>query len=122
MGRFANLALRFLVVGSLALGGTGCGSLLQDRCDAVCECENCGDREREACEVEVEGDFEVADIYQCTEQLEAYFECNLQEFACEDGRYSDDLERCDREFDDYEACRRNTSARDRGPYGNPTPE
>mgnify|MGYP001015684904 CR=1 FL=1 len=109
-----------LVLCSLAATSTvGCGSLLQDRCDAVCDCENCGEREREACEVAVEGDYEVADIYQCTDQLEAYFECNLQEYSCENRQYSDDLERCNREFDDYEDCRRNTSARDRGPYGDP---
>lgn len=106
---------------SLALG-TGCGSLLEDRCDAVCECENCGEREREACEVEVEGDYEVADIYQCTEQLEAYFECQLQEYVCDNRHYSDDEERCQRAREDYEGCRQNTSARDHGPYGDPRPQ
>ncbi len=78
---------------SLAFG-SGCGSLLQDRCDAICECENCGEREREACEVEVEGDYQVADIYACTEQLEAYYECQLQEYSCSDRHYDDDAEGC----------------------------
>jgi hypothetical protein len=106
---------------SLAFG-SGCGSLLQDRCDAICECENCGEREREACEVEVEGDYQVADIYACTEQLEAYYECQLQEYSCSDRHYNDDAEGCRNEIEDYERCRQNSSARDRGPYGNPAPQ
>ncbi|NUO51361.1 MAG: hypothetical protein HOV80_21105 [Polyangiaceae bacterium] len=110
---------------SLALAlGTGCGSLLEDRCDAICECENCGDREREACETEVDGDYQIADIYGCTDQLEAYFECQLQEYQCDNRQYRDDPDaaKCVRAAEDYEGCRQNTSARDRGPYGNPGPQ
>lgn len=106
---------------ALALG-SGCGSLLEDRCDAICECENCGEREREACETEVDGDYQVADIYECTEQLDAYYECQLQEYECNDRRYNDDPERCQRAERDYRECRENTSARDTGPYGNPGPQ
>ncbi len=119
MRRLIGVALRSVGVLATLAFAPGCGSLLADRCDTVCDCENCGDREREACEVGVEGDLEVADTYGCTEAIELYFECQLQEHSCEDGRYGDDDEGCAREAEDYRQCRENTSSRDRGPFGDP---
>jgi hypothetical protein len=109
--------LRGLVMGALVLaGGVGCGSLQQDRVDTICECENCGDRDREIAEVEVDGEFEVADTYGCTETLEAYFECQLSEHECEGRRYIDDDEACGRPLREYIECKDAFSAREGGPY------
>ena len=111
---FALLASAPLAL--LSLGTVGCGNLVADRCDAVCDCENCGDREREACEIAADGLYEVADTYGCVDTLEVWLECQLQEHECNNRNYRDDNEGCAREAQEYEECKEAFSTREPGPY------
>jgi hypothetical protein len=105
-----------LFLGLIAVPSAGCGSLQADRCEAICNCENCGDRDLERCDIEVDAVFEVAASYGCEDALEPYIECQLNEYECDDGRYRDDQEGCRNEADQYDECLRAQSTRDPGPY------
>jgi len=110
-------ALSSLLAMSLfTTGAIGCGSLESDRIEAICDCENCGDREFEEVSIIVQTDAEIAAIYECTEYLEEYWECQLQEYRCRDGRYEDDHEQCDNQYEDYLECLDDQSTRRGGPY------
>jgi hypothetical protein len=109
--------------GALALLGAlavvpsyGCGSLYADRCDAVCQCEGCSDRDRTECDIQVDAEVAVAGAYDCVELLDLYYECQLQEYECNDGRYRDDNQRCSREREEYAECKEARSSREGGPY------
>ena len=94
----------------------GCGSIFDDRIDAICACENCGEREHEDYVLENQADADVADAYDCTELLDAYWECNLQKYECKDQKYHDDNSECGDERDQLDECKRARSSRGPGPY------
>jgi hypothetical protein len=105
-----------LALATLAAPLTGCGDVLADRCDAICSCENCGDRDLERCEIEVGTDLDVAAAYGCIDELEAYYECQLEEFECNGREYEDDNRACLNEREDYQRCQDAGSSREGGPY------
>ncbi len=100
----------------MALSLLACGSLQDDRCNAICDCEDCGDRERQECETIVGADYEVAAVYDCTEILEPYWECQLDAYECDDGRYRDDDGECGDLLREYEECLDAKSTRRPGHY------
>ncbi len=112
----AGLLGRAVVLAALGLFTPACGSLFDDRLASICECENCGDREQQEYEIINQTEVDIADTYECGELLDAYWECNLQAFECNDGRYRDDNSECGRELDEYGECKRARSSRDPGPY------
>lgn len=99
-----------------ALATTGCGNLQSDRCDAVCDCNNCGEQAREICDVTVEADWEVAEAYDCTELLEPVWQCQLERHECDDNGYHDDHEECGEAERQYAECIDGKSSRRSGPY------
>lgn len=93
------------VAGFAATSTAACGNIVSDRCDKVCGCENCGDRDRTECETKAEANYAIADAYGCTAQLEIYWECEVQEFECTaDHKYQDDEKNCDHESKEYTEC------------------
>jgi len=96
----------------------GCGNIVADRCDQICKCENCGERERQECETEAQSSVDTADSYACSDLLEPYYECQLQKHECADGHYSDDDKECKDEHDQYLECLTAESSRRPGPYAN----
>lgn len=108
----------WMLAALFALGApaAGCGSLTDDRCDSVCKCENCGERERSECEDNANAAIDVADAYECYSLLEPYYECQLQKHECQDGHYQDDNNECGHQLDQYNECLKAKSSRDQGPY------
>ncbi|MFO0553139.1 MAG: hypothetical protein U0271_32425 [Polyangiaceae bacterium] len=100
----------------LAAGITGCGSIESDRCDAICDCENCGDRERQECDIIQSAEVEVASTYDCYELLEPYWECQLDSYECDNGHYRDDNGECGDFLREYEECLDAKSTRRPGHY------
>jgi hypothetical protein len=105
-----------LAAGLALLTPLGCGSVYTDRCDAICDCESCGDRQREECDLATLAEADVAAAYDCVELLDDYFECQLQEYECKDNEYRDDNDNCRREWQEYRECKDARSSREPGPY------
>lgn len=105
-----------LALALLAPVATGCGSLVDDRIDTICNCEDCGERDLEEYEIKVNADYDVAATYDCIELIEPYWECQLERHECQDRHYSDDDEECGSEREQYFQCLDAKSSRDHGPY------
>lgn len=101
---------------ALAPAAAGCGDIVADRCDEICSCENCGERDYQECEIRVAAELDIAAAYDCYDELELYYECQLDEYECNGREYRDDNQRCLRERDDFESCKRAGSRREGGPY------
>jgi len=112
--RIRMLLATFVI--SSAAATTGCGSLVQDRIDTICGCEDCGERELQETEIYVDADYDVASAYDCIELIEPYWECQLQRHECDDRKYKDDDDECGPELEQYAECLDAKSARDPGPY------
>jgi hypothetical protein len=112
---FPNLGVT-LLLSALAIGAVGCGDLANDRITTVCDCENCGDRELEEVEIRVQAELDIASAYDCIEVLDPYWECQLQEYECDDGHYRDDEEGCQNEAQQLYECLDAKSTRRGGPY------
>jgi len=106
------------LAGAAALGAalSGCGNIVGDRCDQVCKCENCGDRQRQECETKAQAQVDLADAYKCSDLLDPYYECQLSAHECMDGHYSDDNKECKDQLDQYNECLKAESSRRPGPY------
>lgn len=115
----AGLALTG-AAGVAATSTAACGSIQADRCDQICGCENCGERDRTECDTKVDANYEIADAYGCTALLEVYWECQVQKFECVDGKYSDDPKECAPEELQYTECLEKGSSLEQ-PYSGPSP-
>ncbi|MFO0617720.1 MAG: hypothetical protein U0414_34315 [Polyangiaceae bacterium] len=105
--RLRAVLVGFALTGLAGLAATStaaCGNIVADRCDKVCACENCGDRDRQECDTKAEASYAIADAYGCTSLLELYWECEVQESDCTDHHYSDDQKQCDHEHTEYTEC------------------
>jgi hypothetical protein len=120
--RLSFLGMFALALASLPL--TGCGNVGADLVDQICKCEGCGQRARQEYETKVESEINVAEIYNCYNLLEPYYQCQIQEHNCLDHKYSanDTDSGCKHELDQYMQCLKGQSSRDPGPYeGQPSP-
>lgn len=108
------LALSAALLG--AIGSTGCKNVQTDFCDAVCECQNCGEKGQERCDINVQGQLDTAEVYGCLSQAEAFFDCVIDASSCNDGEFDPRTESCEDERQDYDECTRDSSRRDPGPY------
>lgn len=98
--RHASLAL--LLLSPVAVGlGSGCGTAY-DVCEVVCDCTKCNDRTRDECEIEVGRMLEVADAYECTDEMDVYVECVTNDFECDDTTFSSND--CAEDFADLFEC------------------
>ncbi|NUP05075.1 MAG: hypothetical protein HOW73_03325 [Polyangiaceae bacterium] len=94
----------------------GCGDVAGDRIESICDCEDCGDRQYEEVNLQVEADLEIAEAYDCVDLIEPYWECQLDRHECDDGHYRDDHEECEHERDEFFECLDAKSTREGGPY------
>ena len=117
-----SVATTLFALVSVGTLGSGCGDVQADFCDALCECQNCGEKGLERCEVSIQGQLDVADTYGCLTQAEAFFECATEQVAGlnEEQCNADDLEidtsPCQTQRDDYEDCTKDASRREPGAY------
>jgi hypothetical protein len=87
----------------------GCGpdAIAVEYCEAVCDCEDCSDRELEDCEIKRQGRIDRYAIYDCEEDYIEYLECFVDKAECDkdsDSFYTmgDD---CSSKNDRYQKCR-----------------
>ena len=114
-GRSAHAAMATLALG--ASFATGCTSVQTEFCDAVCECQNCGEKGQERCDVGVQAQLDIADTYGCLTQAEAFYDCAIDNAQCVgDEEFEVNLASCEDERDDYDDCTADSSRRDPGAY------
>jgi hypothetical protein len=107
---------------SIVALGAGCGDVQADFCDALCECQNCGEKGLERCEVSIQSQLDVAETYGCLEQAEAFFACAtervqaLNEEQCDSDSLEIDTAPCQALRDDYDDCTKDASRREPGAY------
>ena len=111
------VALTLSIAGAaLVFGAGGCGSAASDRCKAVCQCEDCGERELNQCQLEAQTFLDIADSYNCSNAIDAYFNCEIQKHQCMDGHYQDDDMQCMMEHSKLQTCLDSNSNNRHGAY------
>ncbi len=118
------LVVAIAVLSAIAGSGfamAGCGSTVGDYCDSKCKCENCGEQQRQECEIEADANVNVADAYGCTNLLDPYLECEVQGHTCSaDGHYSDNnMGECKQSYEAWQKCLNSQTSRQEGPYQPP---
>lgn len=108
--------VRFAMVlaAGAGLSTTTCGTaLVEDLCDARCDCSGCSEDEREECSIERQGRVDHAGAYDCEEEYIEYLQCFVDESRCEDAGDGDEFLTdcddsgqcaCDDELQDYSEC------------------
>lgn len=106
--------LAVILLGSAAFSLTNCGTaLVEDYCDARCDCTGCSEDEREECSITREGRIDHYAAYGCEEQYIEYLQCLVDEGRCEDPPDGDEYYtdcndmgecECDGEAEDYREC------------------
>lgn len=111
--------LKTILVGALGLGLVACNSVADDRIESICSCNNCPEKDREIVTARVDAAADVADAYECSDQLDAYWTCELSKHECQDSTYEDDTQQeCDRQFRQLDNCAKaRSSADDERYYG-----
>jgi hypothetical protein len=84
----------------LAPVGAGCGDVYADLCDRGARCRGASDRDVEACIIDLEAKGEVAEIWGCDAQWDAYIDCLDRRGAC----MGDRLTGCDDEKERWRRC------------------
>jgi hypothetical protein len=116
--RFPTIPARVLGF-ALALSGlaaTSCTSLQTSLCDAICECENCGEKGQERCDIGIQSELDKADIYGCLGQAEEYYDCIVENASCSGDEFAADTANCADEAEQLFDCKKDSSRRDPGPY------
>lgn len=111
---------RTLAAAAIGLGAIfsgGCSDVQTDFCDAVCECQACGEKGQERCDVGVQAQLDIAETYGCLEFAEAFFDCAINNSTCSaDQEFDVNVEQCEAARQDYDDCTKDSSRRDPGPY------
>jgi len=87
-----------IVLGLCASGCSGCGGG-SSYCDAVCDCERCGDRDYNNCLDDYDYQTDRADRYGCGADWDDYAACVEEYYGCRDSHFG-----CGREWDRYQSC------------------
>ena len=93
-----------LVVGFAGLGFAGCAGPAGDLCDAECGCELCSDRKYDMCKLDINGNIDVANAYDCGDAYQAYLDCKISRSACTDYNWHLQNNDCDPQHKDYNDC------------------
>lgn len=102
-----------LTAGVLLSGLAGCNNVADDRIESICSCDNCPERDREIVTTRVDAAVDVADTYECSDQLDAYWTCELAKHECEGAVYQDDNQgECTRQFNQLVKCAQARSSAD----------
>lgn len=70
-------------LGFAALLITGCGPSHRDLCDRAQECSGGSDEDIDACVVDLDRRAEIASIYECNDQWNAYIDCMSENAVCD---------------------------------------
>lgn len=93
----------------------GCTDQKTELCDAICSCENCGDKGQERCDIGVQSELDIAETYGCLSQAEEYIDCVISEGKCNGGKFSGDSANCSGDpnapKEKFEACKADSSRR-----------
>ncbi|TKD08375.1 hypothetical protein [Polyangium fumosum] len=101
---------QWILLAALALTplATGCGSVVTDACDKICDCQDCTEREYDECLVEGDAAQETASIYGCDAEYEELTICVIEEYRCTAGVWAPDptdLLACVSDANDLGQCR-----------------
>jgi hypothetical protein len=87
----------------LGLGLPACAGPAGEYCDLACECQGCSDREYDECVVYAQEQIDLANAYDCGDDIDAVIECSLDRNHCDnDVFYADDS--CQNDVEDLGHC------------------
>jgi len=92
-----------VVAAALAIPVMGCGNSIGEYCEKWADCEGGNEKDQTACEVELEGDAEVADVYECSSEWDDEMDCRAKYATCETDRLNIG-DACGSENDKLDAC------------------
>lgn len=73
-------------------------------CQEKTDCEDGNEEDKEACIVREEAGAERADLYGCTDELEAFVECREKDSSCENNQFVLLNNDCNDENREYASC------------------
>jgi hypothetical protein len=88
--------------GALPVGAAGCGDRSDAVCDAVCDCQECTNREYGDCLDDAGDTLRAADNKACGGKADAYLACVESNLQCSARRI--DVSGCDGEYEELVAC------------------
>ncbi|MFO0553140.1 MAG: hypothetical protein U0271_32430 [Polyangiaceae bacterium] len=100
-------AVRFVGLFTLAAASSfvlGCGASIGGYCAAAAECEGGNAPDEDACNTRFNELQDLADLKNCTDEYDAWFECVAEESRCNDDRYVTDEDVCGSEEDQFQRC------------------
>jgi hypothetical protein len=80
--RATSILKAMLLIGPLA--AAGCGSHASQVCDLICECEHCNDYEEELDCIQLQAQQDMAEVYECNDQFEAWAVCIEEKGECDE--------------------------------------
>jgi hypothetical protein len=103
VARAARALLATLAAATLLALPAGCGEPGEEVCDAVCDCIDCSERERDRCLAEQSAEADIASVYDCDAELEDYQSCVVSKADCPGGMFN--ANECTPELDEYQTCK-----------------
>jgi hypothetical protein len=116
MNKLAIRTSLLLLAAAAAPLGVGCTDQKTELCEAICNCENCGDKGHDRCDVSVQSELDIAETYGCLSQAEEYIDCVIAEGKCSNGSFETEALNCANEIKDLDDCKVDSSRRRPGPY------
>ncbi len=116
MNKLAIRASLLMLATAAAPLAAGCADQKTQLCDAICQCENCGEKGQERCDIGVQSELDVAEVYGCLSQAEEYIDCVIAEGTCSNGKFIAEALNCENEQKNLDDCKIDSSRRQPGPY------
>ncbi len=117
MGSFLRAVAATAAIGGFAFVSAGCSDVQTDFCEQVCECQSCGEKGQERCDIGVQAQLDIADVYGCLEFAEAFYDCAINSGVCTaDEQFEVADTSCQSEREDYDGCTADSSRRSPGAY------
>jgi hypothetical protein len=102
IARAARALVATLAAATLLALPAGCGAPGEEVCDAICDCTDCSERERDVCLAEQSAQADIASVYDCDAELEDYQSCVVSKADCPGGMFNAD--ECNPELQEYQTC------------------
>ncbi len=116
MNKLPTRSFLFLLAAAATPLAAGCTDQKTELCDAICQCENCGEKGQERCDVGVQSELDIAETYGCLSQAESFIDCVIAEGTCTNGTFIPEALNCENEKADLDGCKVDSSRRQPGPY------
>jgi hypothetical protein len=108
--RAVPLASRLALALALAASPLACDGQPEERCDAICDCTECTEVERDTCLADTIADRDTAAAYDCGDAYDAYVDCELTKSRCRDDRFFLDGIDCAGELAELHDCEARASS------------